>query len=88
MKDLPGLKSLQLGSTGITDAGLAKLAGVSKMENLDLGGTQITDAGLAHSQWTPELADADLGPDERDRRGPAAPARPKNLRISPSTELP
>ncbi len=45
---MPGLKALQLGHTGITDAGLAKLTDATAIETLDLGSTQITDAGLAH----------------------------------------
>ncbi len=55
LKDLPELKSLELGSTGITDAGLAKLAGVSKMQTLGVGNTQITDAGLAHLRGFEDL---------------------------------
>ena len=32
----------------MTDAGLANLAGLEKLENLTLDGTRITDAGLTH----------------------------------------
>ena len=42
------LRELGLGFTTISDAGLASLKGLSKLEKLDLWKTKITDAGLAH----------------------------------------
>jgi hypothetical protein len=42
------LKSLQLPYSDLTDAGLARLAELKKLEVLDLSGTAITAAGLKH----------------------------------------
>ena len=39
----------------VTDAGLANLAGLSRLEYLNLQGTPITDAGLAHLADLPSL---------------------------------
>jgi hypothetical protein len=39
---------LRLRGTGVTDAGLAHLAGRKWLTHLDLGGTRVTDRGLAH----------------------------------------
>jgi internalin A len=44
----PRLQTLRLTGTGITDAGLAHLAGLDELRLLQLDGTKITDAGLAH----------------------------------------
>ncbi len=43
-----GVVWLNLAGTKITDAGLAKLAGLKSLEKLHLEKTGITDAGLAH----------------------------------------
>ena len=40
------LRSLSLGRTKITDAGLKALAGLKELRTLDIGFTPITDAGL------------------------------------------
>lgn len=45
---LPALESLALHSPGITDAGVAHLAGLRKLRELDLSATRVTDAGLTH----------------------------------------
>jgi hypothetical protein len=47
---LKGLRSLDLGRTRITDAGLKELAGLKDLRVLDLGETQITPAGVAALQ--------------------------------------
>ena len=44
---LAGLRSLNLGGTDVTDAGLAHLRGLEKLSSLDLRVTVVTDAGLA-----------------------------------------
>ena len=44
--DLKSLRVLDLGSTGITDAGLEALQRFTSLQILDLSNTQITDAGL------------------------------------------
>ena len=41
------MKELSLGNTSITDAGVASLTSLTKLETLVLIGTSITDAGVA-----------------------------------------
>jgi hypothetical protein len=49
IRNLNYLTDLELYRSGVTNAGLAHLDGLSRLENLDLTGCgQITDAGLAH----------------------------------------
>ena len=48
LKDLNGLRLLDLANTEITDAGLVHLKGLKQLQWLDLRYTRITDAGLAH----------------------------------------
>ena len=45
---------------GVTDAGLAHLAGLSQLQALSLRGTPVTDAGLVHLKGLSRLKDLDL----------------------------
>ena len=54
------LEALDLGNTRITDAGLAHLKGMKKLQRLALVGTGITDAGLANLNGLEELATLEL----------------------------
>ena len=47
-------------ATGITDAGIAHLAGLTRLRRLYLRGTQITDAGLAQLKELTKLEALDL----------------------------
>jgi hypothetical protein len=47
LKNLPQLRTLELGSTRITDAGLTNLKGLTSLQTLDLSRTGVSDAGLA-----------------------------------------
>ena len=49
------LKRLKLNSTRVTDAGLAHLAALEKLQFLDLSNTAVTDAGLRHLSGLKEL---------------------------------
>ncbi len=59
---LPNLKALYVKGTGITNAGLAQLAGLTSLEELELGGSQMkmNDQGLAHLKNLPNLKYLDL----------------------------
>src|SRR5262249_18133567 len=47
LKALPKLRGLNLGATGVTDAGLKELAALKALQTLDLTGCpKVTDAGL------------------------------------------
>src|SRR5258706_3261845 len=46
---------LNLAGTGVTDAGLAHIAGLKNLRRLNLENTGITDAGLAHLKGLAEL---------------------------------
>jgi hypothetical protein len=46
---------LDLTDSGITDAGLAHLKNLPKLEWLRLDGTEVTDAGLEHIKGMPQL---------------------------------
>ncbi len=41
---------LDLGSTAITDQGLASLEGLTRLQELNLGDTKISDKGLLHQR--------------------------------------
>jgi beta-lactamase regulating signal transducer with metallopeptidase domain len=53
--------TLGLGRTGITDAGLEKVAGMPQLTTLYLDNTRITDAGVATLKSLPELTTLGLG---------------------------
>jgi hypothetical protein len=40
------LETITLAETAITDAGLAHLRGLTKLQRLSLGGTEVTEAGM------------------------------------------
>lgn len=48
LKELPGLKSVDLDGTLITDAGLSHLKAVPELRELSLARTEVSDAGLIH----------------------------------------
>lgn len=48
LDELAHLRSLDLGQTQVTDAGLGSLKGMSELESLKLEGIPITNEGLAH----------------------------------------
>ena len=52
---------LDLGGTGVTDAGLKELAGFKSLQTLNLRGTQVTDAGLKELAGLKSLQSLDLG---------------------------
>ena len=60
IRNLTGLKFLQLASTPITDAGLAPVAGFVSLERLFLQDTRITDAGLIHLRGLKSLIALEL----------------------------
>jgi RNA polymerase sigma factor (sigma-70 family) len=61
LKELSALESLRLADClHITGAGLAHLAGLSRLRSLDLESTPITDAGLAHLAGLANLEDLNL----------------------------
>ena len=47
--------SVRLQNTGVTDAGLKYLEGLTQLRDLDLGGTKVTDTGLQHLKGLPQL---------------------------------
>jgi hypothetical protein len=47
---MPQLQWLYLDDTGITDAGLKHLVGLTRLQELDLHGTHVTDEGIAKLQ--------------------------------------
>jgi len=51
---------LALPSSGMTDAGLARIAGLTHLHELWLGNTKVTDAGLAHLAGLTHLEQLDL----------------------------
>ncbi|QDU44409.1 Leucine Rich repeats (2 copies) [Symmachiella dynata] len=55
LQQTPGLRTLKLQTTRITDAGIQHLSSVPQLQKLDLGGTEITNAGLDHLQSLEEL---------------------------------
>src|SRR5262249_25118598 len=58
--ELQQLVYLSLMGTQITDAGLAHLKGLARLDKLVLGQTGITDAGLAHLLGMPRLQELGL----------------------------
>ncbi len=58
---LTNLETLDLGFTGITDAGVASLTTLTNLEWLHLGGTGITDAGVASLTTLTNLETLGLG---------------------------
>ena len=42
------LRTLDLSSTKVTDAGLSHLKGLTNLNTLSLFGTKVTDAGMVH----------------------------------------
>jgi hypothetical protein len=57
---LKGLRTLLLGHTKVTDAGLKELAGLKGLKELDLDDTQVTDAGLKELAALKELKELGL----------------------------
>ena len=50
LQQLPGLRTLILDFTQVTDKGLAHLTGLTRLTELRLTGTRVTDVGLKHLQ--------------------------------------
>jgi serine/threonine protein kinase/formylglycine-generating enzyme required for sulfatase activity len=62
LRDLPDLRSLRLWNTKVSGDGLAKMTGLTALEELALYGChRIDDAALAGLQIFPELSRLDLG---------------------------
>jgi len=55
-----GIQSLDLADSRITDAGLADLPALPKLESLDLSGTAVSDSGLACLARFPALGQLNL----------------------------
>ena len=62
LRNLDELEELDLGYSGITDAGLASIEGLPKLRSLDLFGTKVTDAGLWHLRHTTKMQCLVLSP--------------------------
>src|SRR5262245_26654064 len=61
VKKLPSVRELDCSEVrGVSDAGLAKLAGHPSLRVIKLERTSVTDAGMAHLQKIPSLEDLDL----------------------------
>ena len=60
IQGLTHLESLDMNSSGLTDAGLAKLDGLRDLKVLGLACTNITDAGLVHLKHFPRLRELTL----------------------------
>ena len=58
--ELAGLESLELDHTKVGDAGLAKIAGLTKLTDLALDSVDLTDAGVAHLAAIRTLRQIDL----------------------------
>jgi len=52
--------ALDLSSTGVTDAGLKKMAHLTNLTTLTLVDTEVTDAGLEHPAALKSLTDLNL----------------------------
>jgi len=66
LRNLDGLTALirlELDSTRVTDAGVARIAHLPRLQGLDLGKTALSDAGMAHLRRLPGLRwlDASVG---------------------------
>jgi Leucine-rich repeat (LRR) protein len=57
---LVSLESLDLDYTQVGDAGVAKLAGLTKLVNLELDSVDLTDAGVSHLTGLRSLRQLDL----------------------------
>jgi Leucine-rich repeat (LRR) protein len=60
MKKLKSLRTVTLGFTKVSDAGLVHLAGLPELEELGLAQTGVTDAGLSHLKELKKLKRLDL----------------------------
>lgn len=61
VREMRGLRELDLSNTRVTDAGLSQLAALPRLERLRLANTQITDAGFqARIATHPMLRELDL----------------------------
>jgi internalin A len=60
LKDLPFVRTLGADVRGVTDAGLALLAGHPNLRALKLERSAVTDAGMVHLQKIPKLEDLDV----------------------------
>lgn len=56
LEGLPALESLFLAQTGVSDAGLARLAACKQLTELSLSHTAVTSAGLSHLTALPRLS--------------------------------
>lgn len=79
LSKLHELESLKLGN-GITDDGLAHIAGMTRLETLDLTGTDISEAGLAHICQMNRLRTLGLPPIDVSDKGIGHLARLTELR--------
>jgi hypothetical protein len=61
LREMTGLRLLNLGSTKVTDAGLEHLKGLKSLQYLNLKGTKVTDAGLEHLKGLRRLWALNLG---------------------------
>jgi hypothetical protein len=60
LKDLSGIRTLNLRYSQVTDAGLEYLKGLPQLKLLLLSGTQVTDAGLEHLKGLTQLQRLEL----------------------------
>ena len=60
MGKLPLLESLDLDHTKVSDAGIAKLTGLTRLVNLELDSVDLTDAGVTHLAALRSLRQLDL----------------------------
>ena len=54
------VKKVSLSNSGIDDAGLERLKGLTRLQELDLGNTKVSDAGLEHLKGLTQLQSLDL----------------------------
>ena len=59
LERLTGLKELNLSNTTVSDAGLAKLAGLSQLQILRIAGTLVEGRGLGQLTGLKELRELD-----------------------------
>jgi formyltetrahydrofolate synthetase len=57
---LAALEALDLDHTKVTDAGIAKLTGLTRLLNLELDSVELTDAGVAQLGALRSLKELDL----------------------------
>ena len=72
LEQLPGLRTLILDCTQVTDKGLAHLTGLTHLTELSLKATRITDAGLEHLEPLTSLKKVDLRLTAASQRGVVA----------------